>query len=147
MQPQSESTALRERMISIFEKMKPPGFDADVVDLSQEQGTVTLRFEVSHALANPFGLVHGGAVATLMDACLGMAGSIKSSGALAMPLAEMKISFVRPVRPGVMLGRGETVRLGKGLAFLEATLMNPSGEVLARASATASPLPWPASSA
>lgn len=143
MQPLTDPAALRERMVSIFERMKFPGFEAQLMDLSAESGTVVLEFEVAEGWANPFGTLHGGVVATLLDACLGMAGSVKSGGVLAMPLAEVKISFVRPVPPGKIMGKGETVRLGKGLAFLEATLLSTSGQVLARGSATASPVSWP----
>ena len=143
METLSDENALRERVVSIFERMKFAGFDASVLELSAEAGSVTLEFQVSDSWANPFGFLHGGIVATMLDSCLGMAGSIKSGGNLAMPLAEMKISFVRPVMPGKVLGKGETVRLGKGLAFLEATLLGASGDALARASATASPIPWP----
>lgn len=147
MEQLSDETALRQRMVSIFERMKFAGFEASVLALSGDAGSVTLEFQVSESWANPFGFLHGGMVATMLDTCLGMAGSIKSGGTLAMPLAEMKISFVRPVMPGKILGKGETVRLGKGLAFLEATLLGASGDVLARGSATASPIPWPAGKA
>jgi uncharacterized protein (TIGR00369 family) len=114
MQPLTDPAALRERMVSIFERMKFPGFEAQLMDLSAESGTVVLEFEVAEGWANPFGTLHGGVVPSLLDACLGMAGSVKSGGVLAMPLAEVKISFVRPVPTGKIIGKGETVRLGKG---------------------------------
>jgi uncharacterized protein (TIGR00369 family) len=142
-EPVTESEALKQRMTAIFQTMKIPGISGTLLEVSYEAGTVTLEFEVAHSLANPFGAVTGGIVCTLLDACLGIAGSVESGGTLAMPLAEMKTSFVRPVLPGKVLGRGETVRLGKALAFIEGTLLSPSGDVLARASGTASPLPWP----
>ena len=145
MEPVVESEALKQRMTEIFQTMKVPGLSATIREVSYEAGTVTLEFDVADSLANPFGAVTGGIVSTLLDACLGIAGSVKSGGTLAMPLAEMKTSFVRPVIPGKVLGKGETVRLGKGLAFIEGTLLSPSGVVLARASGTASPLPWPTS--
>jgi uncharacterized protein (TIGR00369 family) len=86
--------------------------------------------------------VQGGIAATMLDACVGVAGAVKS-GVLGMPLVEMQVSFVRPVVVGAVVGSGETIRLGKQLAFIEATLWNTGGTVLARASATASPMPFP----
>ena len=72
-----------------------------------------------------------------------MAGAIKSGGVLAMPCAELKVSFLRPAPAGKLIGRGETLRLGKTLAFIEASLHDPAGRLLARASATAAPTPFP----
>jgi len=44
--------------------------------------------------------VQGGIVATMLAACIGVADAVKSGGLLAMPLAEMKTSFIRPALPG-----------------------------------------------
>jgi uncharacterized protein (TIGR00369 family) len=60
-----------------------------------------------------------------------------------MPLAEMKTTFVRPASAGKIIGRGETLKLGKKLAFIEASLLNENGELLAKASGTACPVPFP----
>ncbi len=143
MEPITETEALIQRISAIFHSMTFPGLSGRIRALSYEAGTVALEFEVSAALANPFGALHGGVVATLLDACMGIAGTVKSGAALAMPLAEMKISFVRPIAPGTIIGTGETLRLGKNLAFIEGTLFSESGGVLARATATACPTPWP----
>lgn len=79
----------------------------------------------------------------MLDGCLGMAGAIKSGGLLAMPLAEMKTTFVRPVAAGRVIGKGEVIRLGKTLAFIEGSLIDENERVLARASGTAAPTPFP----
>ena len=143
MQPITETEALIRHVSAIFQTMTFPGLSGRIRTLSYEAGTVALEFEAAAALANPFGALHGGVVATLLDACMGIAGTVKSGGALAMPLAEMKISFVRPIAPGIIVGMGETIRLGKQLAFVEGTLLSASGGVLARATGTACPAPWP----
>lgn len=143
MEPITETEALIQRISAIFETMTLPGLGGRIRTLSYQAGTVTLEFEAAASLANPFGALQGGVVATLLDACMGIAGTVKSGGALAMPLAEMKISFVRPIAPGRIVGMGETIRLGKQLAFVEGTLLSESGGLLARASGTACPTPWP----
>jgi uncharacterized protein (TIGR00369 family) len=142
MEPITDAEALIQHMTAIFSTMKVPGLDGRIRELSYEAGTVTLDFDVSQSLANPFGFVQGGIVAVLLDGCIGMAGAIKSGGVLGMPLAEIKVSFVRPVLPGLVVGKGETIRLGKSLAFIEGTLFSQSGVVLARASGTAKPSPF-----
>jgi uncharacterized protein (TIGR00369 family) len=143
MEPIIDTEALSQKITAIFQTMAIPGLTGRIRELSYEAGTVTLEFEVAQSLANPFGAVQGGIVATLLDACIGIAVTVKSGGTLAMPLVEMKTSFIRPVMPGNIVGTGQTIRLGKHLAFIEATLFSESGNVLARASGTASPTPWP----
>jgi uncharacterized protein (TIGR00369 family) len=141
--PITDTKALKQRMAMLFGGIKIAGVKLSIRDLSYEAGTVTLEFEVSKAAANQFGFVQGGMVATMLDGCVGIAGAIKSGGLLAMPCAELKVSFVRPVPVGKLIGRGETLRLGKSLAFLEAGLYDEAGKLLARASATAAPMPFP----
>jgi len=143
MKPVTDREALIQRMTALFSEISVAGLDLRIRDLSYEAGTVTLDFEVSPTLANQLGFVQGGIVATMLDACIGMAGAIKSGGLLAMPLAEMKTTFVRPVQSGRLVGKGDTIRLGKNLAFIEASLFSEAGSLLARASGTASPVPFP----
>ena len=80
---------------------------------------------------------------TVFDACIGIAGAVKPGGQLAMPLAEMKTTFVRPAKPGRLVGKAANFRLGKSMAFIEASLLSESGNLSARASGTASPVPFP----
>src|SRR6185436_12528351 len=134
---------LMQRMKALFAGVELPGLKISIRDVSYEAGSVTLDFEVDRSLANQLGSVQGGVVATMLDACIGMAGTIKSGGVLAMPCAEMKVSFVRPVPPGALVGRGETIRLGKTIAFIEASLFDEAGKLLARGSATTAPIPFP----
>jgi acyl-coenzyme A thioesterase PaaI-like protein len=47
------------------------------------------------------------------------------------------VSFLRPVRPGRLVGKGRVVHRGGDLAFLEASLLDGQGAVVATATATA----------
>ena len=120
-----------------------PGVDIDIVEVDYETGTTTLRFEVAEARANQFGSVQGGVVATMLDGCIGIAGAVRSGGVLAMPLAEINVSYVRPVPSGTVIGKGAVVRLGRKVGFIEGTLIDLGGVVLARGSGTAVPTPFP----
>ena len=139
----SDAEELKKRMMALFDGVEVPGLKRSIRNVSFETGKATLDFEVDQSLANPLGSVQGGVVATMLDGCIGIAGASKSGGVMAMPCAELKVSFVRPVQPGVVVGYGETIRLGKTVAFIEATLVDHDGKLLARASATAVPSPFP----
>jgi uncharacterized protein (TIGR00369 family) len=142
--PITDNSLLLVRMQELFPPaIFLPGVDMEICDVDHETGTTTLRFEVSDARANQFGSVQGGVVATLLDACIGIAGAVRSGGVLAMPLAEMNVSFIRPAPSGTLMGSGITTRLGRKVGFIEGTLFDVDGQIVARGSGTAIPTPFP----
>ena len=50
---------------------------------------------------------------------------------------ELKVSFLRPARPGRITGTGRVVHRGGSIAFLAGELRDQAGELLATATATA----------
>ena len=144
MDPITYNSLLLARMRELFPpNMYLPGVDGEIVDVDHEAGATTLRFDVAEARANQLGAVQGGVVATMLDGCIGIAGAVRSGGVLAMPLAQMNVSFVRPVAPGAVIGKGIVTRLGRKVGFIEGTLFDLDGQVLARATGTAIPRPFP----
>jgi uncharacterized protein (TIGR00369 family) len=53
------------------------------------------------------------------------------------PTLELKISFIRPAKPGTLFGTGWVVHRGGSVAFLQGELQNSEGDLLATATATA----------
>jgi acyl-coenzyme A thioesterase PaaI-like protein len=47
------------------------------------------------------------------------------------------VSFVRPARPGTLIGEGRVVSRGRTIAFLAGELSTAAGELVATATATA----------
>jgi uncharacterized protein (TIGR00369 family) len=142
--PITDPNRLLIRMRDLFPReMNPPGIALEIVEVDFETGSTTLRFDVSERWANQLGAVQGGVVATMLDGCIGIAGAARSGGVLAMPLAEITVSFVRPVPAGAVMGKGITTRLGRKVGFIEGTLLDLDGQVLARGSGIAIPTPFP----
>jgi uncharacterized protein (TIGR00369 family) len=142
--PITDSSLLLARMRELFPpETWLPGVDCEIVEVDHETGATTLRLNVDEARANQFGSVQGGVVATMLDGCIGIAGAVRSGGVLAMPLAELNVSFVRPCPTGPVIGKGLVTRLGRKVGFIEGTLFSLDGQVLARASGTAIPTPFP----
>jgi uncharacterized protein (TIGR00369 family) len=103
----------------------------EVVDASPGEVTVAMTVEEHHL--NLQGLVHGGMLAILADTACGL--SIRSAmepGRLHVT-ADLDIHFLAPARPGRLLGRGTAVKVGRSLAFAEASIEDAHGELLARA--------------
>lgn len=85
---------------------------------------------------NPFGTVQGGYLAVFVDEMLSTAiGSVLDSGEWAVT-AEVKISYLRALRPGPLSGRARVIRRTRSLAFMEASIMGEGGEVAVTATST-----------
>jgi uncharacterized protein (TIGR00369 family) len=83
-------------------------------------------------MANPFGSVHGGIIATVID---------ESCGAALMPLIEaasaptvsLSVEYLHAVRiGGTYTVRSQIVRQGRAIAIADAHILNEEGTVLVR---------------
>lgn len=81
---------------------------------------------------------HGGAVAGLMDAALGVAGlSLASCDGKIVSTVEFKISYMRPALFGDSLKAiGKIVHAGKRIYHIEATIWNQYEELVATGNGT-----------
>jgi uncharacterized protein (TIGR00369 family) len=103
----------------------------EVVEASP--GAVTVAMTVGESHVNLQGLVHGGMLAVLADTACGL--SIRSAiepGRLHVT-SDLDIHFLSPAKPGVLYGRGTAVKVGRSLAFAEASIEDAGGKLLAKA--------------
>lgn len=105
-----------------------------------EAGTIEIAFCPDERMLNSAGTVQGGFVAAMLDDTMGPA-LVSMSGGRVMPSSiNLTVSFLRPVKPGRVVGRGRVVKLGKAIAFLEAELFDDDGVLLARGTSSAVPI-------
>ena len=108
-----------------------------VIEAVPGSGRIRVQFEATEAFTNPIGNVQGGLLAAMLDDTLGPALATTFAPHEFAPTLELKVSFVRPARPGTMIGTGWVVHRGGSVAFLQGELHDANGELLATASATA----------
>ncbi|WP_068877028.1 MULTISPECIES: PaaI family thioesterase [unclassified Phenylobacterium] len=113
----------------------------DVVEARPADGWIRIRFEGRPEFVNPAGYIQGGFLAAMLDDTMGPAMFVYSEGRLFTPTIEMHVSFLAPARPGPLYGEGQVVQAGRSIAFLEGRLMDLSGTVIARATASARLVP------
>lgn len=81
-------------------------------------GTMTAEIEVRPELLNPFGSMHGGVLAALVDHVLGaVLYPVIPRGAWAAT-TEFKLNLIAPVRDGVLVARSEIVAMSKRTAVV-----------------------------
>jgi len=96
-------------------------------------GEVTVAMDVLDRHVNLQGLVHGGMLAILADTACGL--SIRSAmepGRLHVT-TDLDIHYLAPARPGRLFGRGKAIRVGRSLAFAEASIEDERGRLVAKA--------------
>lgn len=126
-------------------KKRPPCSDTlgmRLADLNQDEQWVKMEFDVSPSFANPTGAVQGGFIAAMLDEAMSTAVIIASNVTMTAPTLEMKTSYLKRLMPGKASVVARIVRLGKSAAFLEADCFDAEGQLVARASATALPMPF-----
>jgi uncharacterized protein (TIGR00369 family) len=88
------------------------------------------------SVLNPFGIVQGGYLAIFVDEMLGTAiASILEDGEWAVT-AEVKLSYLRALRPGALTGEARVIRRTRAIAFMEASIVNAGGELAVAATST-----------
>jgi uncharacterized protein (TIGR00369 family) len=119
----------------------PPNCDLTLgmicIDKS-EPGRTTWRMPADERFANPVGNIQGGFLAACCDSAMGAATVTWARDQKVFSAnAEMKVSFLAPVRAGGMLTcASRVVSAGRRVAFVEADVTDDQGRLVAKASST-----------
>ncbi len=117
-------------------------FGMEILDVDSAAGRVKMRFFPKPEFRNPMGNVQGGFVVAMLDDAAATAAFVKAGERIAVPTIELKASFFAPARGGVPLfAEGRCIKLGKRIAFMEADLTDEAGNLLARLTTSAVPMP------
>lgn len=96
-------------------------------------GSLTIEFVVREELTNPAGIMHGGAIAGLIDEVIGM--TTFSLGKTGFYVAvNLNIDYLRPGKLGEKLRVvSEVIRDGRTMAHAECKVYNEEGKLIAKA--------------
>ena len=87
---------------------------------------------------NPFGTLHGGLAATLLDTAAGSATATRLPAGVGYTTINLAVNFLKPIttETGQVRCLGKVVSMGRTVAVSEAEVVDKSERVLARATAT-----------
>jgi len=109
----------------------------EFIDADIENGTIELAFAATEDFTNPTGNVLGAFVAAMLYDTVGPALLATLDPDQFQSTLELNINFLRPVRPGRVVGKGRVVHRDGDMAFLEASLLESHGTLIATATAAA----------
>ena len=104
--------------------------------VAAEPGSVTLDVDLEEHHANLQGFAHGGVLATLADAAMGLSVRSALEPGRRHVTIELGVHYLRAVRTGTVTATGRAVRVGREIAYAEAAITDERGTDLARASGT-----------
>jgi uncharacterized protein (TIGR00369 family) len=105
-----------------------------IVDL--EWGRACLDIAVDRRHLQPFGIVHGGVYASIIDAAGFWAVFSQADPELGMTTVELKLNYLAPTDSGRLIARGKCLKLGRSLGLGEASVEDASGRLLAHGTTT-----------
>ncbi len=108
----------------------------ELAEVSEGRASFTVNPHESHY--NPIGTVHGGLVCTLLDSVAGCAAQTTLPKGMGYTSLEIKGSYLRPVlaSSGMLTAVGIVTKPGRRAAFVDATVVDSEGKLVATASST-----------
>jgi len=100
------------------------------------KGTATLGLSIRRELTQNHGVVHGGAIASLIDTATAFAIISMLSPGEKVTTVDLTISYLRPLITGRMAARAKVVRSGRRLFVVSADLLDQDGNLAATALST-----------
>ena len=103
-----------------------------------ENGRVVVTIEPTGAHLNPWGTIHGGLTATLLDSCMGLAIQSTLDPGFGSTTIEFKISLVRAIAPetGLIRAEGKVLSCGRRVGTAEGRVTDTKGRLLAHGTTT-----------
>lgn len=103
--------------------------------VSSEGGRSVIEYQVRPEMCHSGGVAQGGFVCGWIDAAMAHA-SLSLMPEMTPMSLELKVSYFAPARPGLVTAEGWIERKGRATCFAEGRLLDPAGQVLAKASST-----------
>ena len=105
-------------------------------------GYSSLEIDLAKKHLQPYGMVHGGVFASIIDAAAfwSIYFGIEDPGA-GLTTVDLKLNYLEPAVSGKLFARGRQIKVGRTLGYAEAQVVDQSEKVLAHGTSTVIILP------
>ena len=143
--PRGEMKKLNDEYIQLVNQLvnRSPYFELLSMTISEVGlGFSQLEIRLAPKHLQPFGFVHGGVFASIIDAATFWAifYEIEDQNAGATSV-DLKLNYLAPAVSGKLIAKGSRIKLGKTLGYAEATVTDEKGKLLAHGTSTLMILP------
>ena len=106
----------------------------ELVDLSANEAKI--RLKMRDELRQPYGVLHGGATASLIDTAMAFAVRTCVAEDVQTTTIDLTVHYLRPVSEGVIVCTARVVRAGKRILTVSADVVNEQGKLIATSLST-----------
>ena len=105
-------------------------------------GFSELKIDLAKKHLQPFGFVHGGVHASIIDAAAFWAlfYDIDDSDS-GVTTVDLKLNYLAPIASGKLIAKGRRIKMGKTLGYADAEVSDANGRILAHGTSTVILLP------
>jgi uncharacterized protein (TIGR00369 family) len=103
---------------------------------SLEWGESYLEVALQEKHLQPYGNVHGGVCASLIDAAAYWAVYAAVEKEVGLTTVELKLNYLAPVSSGRLIAVGKSIRVGKTICLGEASIEDEEGNLVAHGTST-----------
>lgn len=103
-----------------------------------DHGRVVMSLDTRPDFANPFGTVHGGIAATLLDSVMGCAVHTTLPALVGYTTLELKVNYIRAASTNgqTLTATGTVIHSGRRTATAEGRVLDEHGKLIAHATTT-----------
>jgi uncharacterized protein (TIGR00369 family) len=110
-----------------------------IAALDFDRARVELVLREDHL--QPFGIVHGGVIATLIDTATFWAAFLRLPQDHGLVNVDLKLNYLKAAARGHLRAEGECLRAGRQISYTVASVYNENDELLAHGTSTVMALP------
>jgi len=124
---------------SVREAPYPHLIGMTIAELEFDRCRIDLELAQRHM--QPFGIVHGGVLATLIDTATFWAGFLRLPEDAGLVNVDLKLNYPKAVTGGRLRAQGRCLRAGRQISYAEASVLDEAGELIAHGTSTLMALP------
>jgi len=106
-----------------------------------EFDTCRIELDLAQRHLQPFGIVHGGVIATLIDTATFWAGFMRLPEDAGLVNVDLKLNYLKAVAGGHLHADGRCLRAGRQISYAEASVFDGNGDLVAHGTSTLMALP------
>ena len=137
--PQPNGVYINKLMEMVNTSPYPQHLRMQLVSISVDHAMVKLKTEQCHL--QPFGIVHGGVLATLIDTATFWSVFLRLPEDAGLVNIDLKLNYLKSITTGMMTAKGRCIRAGRSISYAEASVKDEKGNILAHGTSTLMVMP------
>lgn len=117
----------------------PSHINMEIDHIDIDQAEIGMRLAECHM--QPFGIVHGGALASLIDTATFWAVFLRLPEDTGLVNVDLKLNYLEPAFKGKLRGAGVCLRPGKSISYSQASVFDENNTLIAHGTSTLMALP------